>query len=78
MSVADGNAEEAKTTIRAAVTKAEHDAVKHVVRVKLGMTIDEFVRMSVDGQLKASTGKSLATLAEETGKRPKWVQGELF
>lgn len=76
MSAPDGK--EPMTTVRAAVTRGEHAAIKHAAKMRFNMTLDEFVRTAVDGQLKASTGKSLATLAEEAAKRPKLVQMELF
>ena len=69
---------EPMTTVRASVTRSEHAAIKRAAKVRFNMTIDEFVRTAVDGQLKASTGKSLVTLAEESSKRHKLVQMELL
>lgn len=69
---------EQMTTVRAAVTMVEHAVIKHAARVQFNATIDDFVRAAIDTQLKALTGKSLATLAKEAAKRPKLVQMELF
>ena len=67
-----------RTTVRAKVTRGEHDAVKRTAHLKLGMTIEDFVRDAVDRRLQETTGKSLAELSEEITNKPKWVQGELF
>ena len=66
------------TTIRAEVTRDEHDAVRHVARVKLGTTMDKLVREAVDEHMRRLTGKSLSDLAAEARNRGKWVQGELW
>ena len=68
----------AMTTIRAEVTRDEHDAVRHIARVKLGTTMDKLVREAVDEHMRRLTGKSLSELAAEACNRGKWVQGELW
>ena len=68
-----------KTTIRARVTPDEHEAIRRTAKLKLGLNIDEFVRLAVDRELIATAGKPLETLADEAaGRRTKYVQGELF
>jgi len=67
-----------KTTLRTNVTEDEHEAVRWFARVKCGLTLDEFVRQSVDQNLQKLTGKPLAVLAEEAKTRGKLVQEELF
>ena len=71
-------ATQAHTTIRATVTPYEHAVVQRTAKVKHGMTIDEFVRMAVSRQLEATTGNTLADLADAEAKRGRIVQEELF
>ena len=66
------------TTIRAAVTKAEHAVVKRVAKRTLGLNIDEFVRMAVGRELQSCTGKPWDTMSAEEKNRGRIIQGELF
>lgn len=66
------------TTIRAAVTKAEHAVVKRVAKQMLGQNIEEFVRMAVGREIQSCAGKSWDTLADEEKTRGRFIQGELF
>ena len=67
-----------RTTIRADVTQDEHTVIRRTAKNGYGMNISEFVRLSVDAQLKAATGKTLAELTEAEARHGHLVQEELF
>ena len=72
------NTDEVKTTIRASVTVDEHEAIRRFAKTKMNMTIEEFVRLSVDEALTKYNGSTLAKMAENEHNRDKLVQMELF
>lgn len=66
------------TTLRTVMPKDEHDALKNVMRVRLGQTIDAFVRDAIDAHLKTTTGRGIQETVAAYKRRNRYVQGELF
>lgn len=58
----DGQPECVMTTIRAAVSQPEHDAIRHCSKSICHTTIDAFVKEAVWASVKKSSGKTVEEL----------------